>query len=120
MLARTTKVFREYLMTRRSALVWKTARGNVEDIPDCPPYLAEPFYAELMFGVDCQVSICAYYLFFPEACSSGTVAQSKTSSLYGISISAAVGRADIGCVLLPHTAVSSLTCTPQLSKRREV
>ncbi|GJE86881.1 hypothetical protein PsYK624_029640 [Phanerochaete sordida] len=54
MLARTTKVFRDYLMTRRAALVWKTARGNVEGLPDCPPYLAEPFYAELMFGVDCH------------------------------------------------------------------
>ena len=56
-LARTTKLFRNYLMSRRSALLWKTAQRNLDCLSDCPPYLSEPAYAELMFGLQCHASI---------------------------------------------------------------
>ncbi|KDR84320.1 hypothetical protein GALMADRAFT_237098 [Galerina marginata CBS 339.88] len=61
-LARTTKDFRKSLMTRSSAPLWRTARSNVPgpqssddpSMPDCPPDLSEPQYADLVFGEDCN------------------------------------------------------------------
>ncbi|KAF9218720.1 hypothetical protein BS17DRAFT_654775, partial [Gyrodon lividus] len=54
-LARTTKAFRQLLMRRSSVSVWKTARGGVEGLPDCPPDLNEPQYANLVFYPHCHV-----------------------------------------------------------------
>ncbi|EJF65802.1 hypothetical protein DICSQDRAFT_177237 [Dichomitus squalens LYAD-421 SS1] len=53
-LARTTKDFRAFLMSRTSAPFWKSARQTVEGLPDCPPYLSEPAYANLMFFALCH------------------------------------------------------------------
>lgn len=56
-LARTSKVFRRFLMTRTAVRLWKAARMNVDGLPDCPPHLSEPKYADLVFDTRCQVEI---------------------------------------------------------------
>lgn len=56
-LARTTKPLRNMLMHRSATSVWKHARENVPDLPDIPPDLAEPQYANLLFDPFCHVSI---------------------------------------------------------------
>ena len=38
--------------------MWKVARSNVEDLPDCPAHLSEPAYANLAFFPYCHVRIC--------------------------------------------------------------
>ncbi|KAF9234852.1 hypothetical protein BU15DRAFT_78614 [Melanogaster broomeanus] len=53
-LARTTKAFRQLLMRKSSAFVWKTALSRVEGLPDCPPDLNEPQYAYLAFYPHCH------------------------------------------------------------------
>ena len=45
-------------MSRRSASAWRAARANVEGLPDCPPHLSEPEYANLLFFSYCNVSVC--------------------------------------------------------------
>ncbi|RDB24270.1 hypothetical protein Hypma_008651 [Hypsizygus marmoreus] len=50
----TSKALRGILMSRSSAFVWKTARANVEGLPDCPPFLNEPQYAAFMFDSTCD------------------------------------------------------------------
>lgn len=55
-LARTTKQFRHMLMHRSSLSIWIAARKNVPDLPDCPPYLSEPQFANLVFDTHCHVS----------------------------------------------------------------
>ena len=54
-LARTTKVFRAFLMSRSSAPFWRAARQQLE-LPECPPHLSEPAYANLVFFFHCHVS----------------------------------------------------------------
>ncbi|KAF9234856.1 hypothetical protein BU15DRAFT_65344 [Melanogaster broomeanus] len=53
-LARTTKAFRQLLMRKSSAFVWKTALSRVEGLPACPPDLNEPQYAYLAFYPHCH------------------------------------------------------------------
>ncbi|KAF9234857.1 hypothetical protein BU15DRAFT_25152, partial [Melanogaster broomeanus] len=53
-LARTTKAFRQLLMRKSSAFVWKAALGRVEGLPACPPDLNEPQYAYLAFYPHCH------------------------------------------------------------------
>ncbi|KAI0362026.1 hypothetical protein OH77DRAFT_1441188 [Trametes cingulata] len=53
-LARTSEAFRAFLMSRNSAPFWRAARQTVEGLPDCPPYLSEPEYANLMFFAHCH------------------------------------------------------------------
>ncbi|KIJ10785.1 hypothetical protein PAXINDRAFT_101915 [Paxillus involutus ATCC 200175] len=54
-LARTTKAFRRLLMQKSSAPVWEAARRQTEhDLPDCPPDLSEPQYANLAFDPHCH------------------------------------------------------------------
>ncbi|OJT06080.1 hypothetical protein TRAPUB_3015 [Trametes pubescens] len=53
-LARTSPAFRVFLMSRSSAHFWKSARQNVGGLPDLPPYLSEPEYANLMFFPYCH------------------------------------------------------------------
>lgn len=55
-LARTSRDFRNFLMIRSASPLWKTARGNVEGLPDCPPHLSEPAYTNLVFDKHCHVS----------------------------------------------------------------
>jgi hypothetical protein len=54
-LARTTKDLRAILMKRSSISIWKHARSQFDDLPDCPDDLSEPQYAELLFGKACTV-----------------------------------------------------------------
>ncbi|KAH9854866.1 hypothetical protein C2E23DRAFT_901801 [Lenzites betulinus] len=50
LMSRTSKIFRAFLMSRRSALVWKEARVRTSsDAPPCPPHMSEPQYAVLLF-----------------------------------------------------------------------
>ncbi|KAI5995363.1 hypothetical protein EDC04DRAFT_2802323 [Pisolithus marmoratus] len=53
-LARTTKEFRRVLMHRSSRSVWIAARNNLPDLPDCPPYMSEPQFANLVFDTHCH------------------------------------------------------------------
>ncbi|KAF8441082.1 hypothetical protein L210DRAFT_2128264 [Boletus edulis BED1] len=53
-LARTCKSFRQLLMTKSSAFVWKAARRQVNGLPDCPTDLTEPQYAHLVFYPRCH------------------------------------------------------------------
>ncbi|EIW60439.1 uncharacterized protein TRAVEDRAFT_77410, partial [Trametes versicolor FP-101664 SS1] len=54
-LARTTRAFRSFLMNRAASPFWRDARKTVEGLPDCPPYLSEPAYANLTFFACCHV-----------------------------------------------------------------
>ena len=54
-LSRTTKVFRQFLMARSAAPLWKIARLNVEGLPERPAHLSEPAYANLAFDAHCNV-----------------------------------------------------------------
>lgn len=87
-------------MTRRSGLVWKMAQRNTQKLPDCPPYLSEPAYAELMFGLDCHVSICAHGSFGGLKIPYSIVAVLRISASSGISIFAAAGAVDLFCRFL--------------------
>ncbi|KAH9920183.1 hypothetical protein B0H21DRAFT_767734 [Amylocystis lapponica] len=53
-LARTSKDFRKYLMSREFAFLWKVVRKSIDDFPDCPSYLSEPAYANLAFFPHCH------------------------------------------------------------------
>ncbi|KII84026.1 hypothetical protein PLICRDRAFT_180042 [Plicaturopsis crispa FD-325 SS-3] len=54
-LARTSKALRGLLMHRRTAIsVWRAAFSNFPGIPDCPPDLNEPQYANLVFSEHCH------------------------------------------------------------------
>ncbi|KAF9464633.1 hypothetical protein BDZ94DRAFT_1216309 [Collybia nuda] len=53
-LARTTKDLRAILMNRSSQWIWKRARANMKDFPDCPSDLTEPQYAHLAFDPLCH------------------------------------------------------------------
>lgn len=59
-LARTTKQFRSMLMHKSSRFIWIAARKNVPDLPDCPPYMSEPQFANLVFDTHCHVRISLY------------------------------------------------------------
>ncbi|TFK91346.1 hypothetical protein K466DRAFT_327075 [Polyporus arcularius HHB13444] len=53
-LARTSRDFRAFLMSRGSAPSWRAARKQVDGLPDCPPFLSEPAYANLVFFTECH------------------------------------------------------------------
>ncbi|KAH0829105.1 hypothetical protein J3R83DRAFT_2571 [Lanmaoa asiatica] len=53
-LARTCKSLRALLMDKSSVFVWKSARRQVKGLPDCPPDLTEPEYANLVFYARCH------------------------------------------------------------------
>ncbi|KAI0355610.1 hypothetical protein OH77DRAFT_1424555 [Trametes cingulata] len=54
-LARTSKAFRGFLMSRRSEACWKASRKLLTGLPPCPPFLSEPRYADLLFTNLCQL-----------------------------------------------------------------
>lgn len=54
-------------MSKSSAFVWKTARLQVNGLPDCPADLTEPEYANLVFCARCYVrmnllTVCGAFL----------------------------------------------------------
>ncbi|KAK0481649.1 hypothetical protein IW261DRAFT_1562943 [Armillaria novae-zelandiae] len=53
-LSRTSKQLRHLLLQDSARSVWKTARSNVEGLPDIPADLNEAQYAQLLFGTYCQ------------------------------------------------------------------
>ncbi|OJA13349.1 hypothetical protein AZE42_04511 [Rhizopogon vesiculosus] len=53
-LSRTSRNFRNLLLQRSSAAAWKVARLQVDDLPDCPPDMSEPQYANLVFYPHCH------------------------------------------------------------------
>ncbi|TFK68225.1 hypothetical protein BDN72DRAFT_960384 [Pluteus cervinus] len=53
-LARSTKEFRRVLMSRNSISVWRAARSNLPGMPECPPDMTEPEYANLAFDPRCH------------------------------------------------------------------
>lgn len=55
-LARTTKDFRSLLLNRSSSSIWKAAFSNFPGLPDCPPGMSEPAWANLVFSPRCSVS----------------------------------------------------------------
>ena len=61
-LARTTKRIRDILMSKYSKHIWVAARKTL-GVPDCPPDLSEPHYADLLFGLGqgCTVSFLSYF-----------------------------------------------------------
>ncbi|KAF9068968.1 hypothetical protein BDP27DRAFT_1326210 [Rhodocollybia butyracea] len=54
-LARTSKDLRGILMSKTSEFVWRTARKNVDRLPDLPNDLNEPQYAHLLFESYCYI-----------------------------------------------------------------
>ncbi|KAI0645553.1 hypothetical protein C8Q79DRAFT_700147 [Trametes meyenii] len=56
-LARTSKDLRTFLTSRKSAACWKSARQQLIDFPECPSDLAEPQYAQLVFGDECHALV---------------------------------------------------------------
>ncbi|OBZ75173.1 hypothetical protein A0H81_04815 [Grifola frondosa] len=53
-LSRVSKDFRSMLMSKTAKHIWKAARLNIPDFPDCPPDLPEPRYATLVFERYCD------------------------------------------------------------------
>lgn len=54
-LARTNKSFRALLVSRRSTALWRAARRNIPDLPECPEDISEPALANLLFLSNCHV-----------------------------------------------------------------
>ncbi|KAG6886638.1 hypothetical protein C0992_003030 [Termitomyces sp. T32_za158] len=53
-LSRMCKALRRILMTKTAEYVWKQARLNLEDFPDCPDDLNEPQFANFIFSSLCN------------------------------------------------------------------
>ncbi|PCH45142.1 hypothetical protein WOLCODRAFT_155148 [Wolfiporia cocos MD-104 SS10] len=53
-LARSSKAFREILMSHTATSAWRDSRDNVPGLPDCPTHMSEPAYADLLFMKYCQ------------------------------------------------------------------
>lgn len=56
-LARTTKAFRELVMSRDARRFWNAAMENskADGIPACPVWLGLPAYANLLYSPHCHV-----------------------------------------------------------------
>ncbi|KDQ59953.1 hypothetical protein JAAARDRAFT_637497 [Jaapia argillacea MUCL 33604] len=50
----TSKAFHQILARSSSKWLWKQARCNIENLPECPSYLTEPQYARLFFDPHCH------------------------------------------------------------------
>ena len=56
-LARTTKDFRNLLMSRSSISLWKDVLRNIPGLPECPPWMSEPAWVNLVFYPHCHVGL---------------------------------------------------------------
>ncbi|KLO15292.1 hypothetical protein SCHPADRAFT_275443 [Schizopora paradoxa] len=56
-LSRTSKHSRDILMSKTSKHIWVASRKTL-NVPDCPPDLSEPQYADLIFGLGKGCSFC--------------------------------------------------------------
>ena len=55
-LARTSKPFRAFLMSRSAKSVWRASMERIEGLPKCPSHMAEPAFVNLLFFSHCHVS----------------------------------------------------------------
>ncbi|KAK7687009.1 hypothetical protein QCA50_009508 [Cerrena zonata] len=53
-LARTTRPFRDLLMSKNSRLFWTLALRKIDGLPKCPSFLSEPAYTNLCFQPVCS------------------------------------------------------------------
>ncbi|KAF8313240.1 hypothetical protein DL93DRAFT_1183562 [Clavulina sp. PMI_390] len=58
-LVQSSKIFAIFLLAQASAPIWRYARLNVEELPECPLNITEQQYACLIFGHYCQVCLCS-------------------------------------------------------------
>ncbi|KIM49547.1 hypothetical protein M413DRAFT_21748 [Hebeloma cylindrosporum] len=77
-LSRTSKQLRDFFLDRSSRVpIWQRSFANfVPAMPECPPDLTEPEYAELAFGDSC------YF------CGENTTAERKVGTIWGVRIRA--------------------------------
>ena len=61
-MARVCKAFACFLLHPSSATIWRDARQQESDLPDLPDDLTEHQYANLAFGLYCNVSKPFYSL----------------------------------------------------------
>ncbi|KAI0692010.1 hypothetical protein C8T65DRAFT_670127 [Cerioporus squamosus] len=75
-LARTTREFRDFLMSRNAISFWKESRKQVEGLPDPPTDVSEPAYANFLFFNQCHgcfkggAHVSIYWVFLARYCSS--------------------------------------------------
>ena len=55
-MARSCKTLRGFFMSKASAPAWVASRQAIA-LPECPPDLSEPKYADLLFSKGCYVSL---------------------------------------------------------------
>lgn len=60
-LARTSKAFRRFLLKTSTAFIWKSARRNVDGLPEPPSDINELQYASLVFGFTCHYQVLQIY-----------------------------------------------------------
>lgn len=60
-LARTTNAFRSFLLKRSAAFIWRSARRNVDGLPEPPSDMNEVQYASLAFGLACHYRVNQIY-----------------------------------------------------------
>ncbi|TDL24873.1 hypothetical protein BD410DRAFT_744574 [Rickenella mellea] len=53
-MAQSSKQLRQNLMSKHSKPIWRTARDSL-GMPDCPPDMSEPQYAQFIFTKNCYV-----------------------------------------------------------------
>ncbi|RPD66066.1 hypothetical protein L226DRAFT_566545 [Lentinus tigrinus ALCF2SS1-7] len=56
-LSRASRDFRAFLMNRGNSGLWRAARTNVPGLPECPPFLSEPAYANVVFFSHCHLCL---------------------------------------------------------------
>ncbi|KAF8559650.1 hypothetical protein OG21DRAFT_472124 [Imleria badia] len=52
------EAFRRFLLKRSTAFIWKSARRNVDGLPEAPADMSEVQYASLVFGFACHYQGC--------------------------------------------------------------
>ncbi|KAI0675146.1 hypothetical protein C8Q78DRAFT_1010746 [Trametes maxima] len=85
-LARTSKDLRAFLMSRKSAACWKSARRQLINFPECPSDISEPKYAQLVFGEEChncglranQAAVLALRIHYCTSCAVVMMVKEKT------------------------------------------
>ncbi|RXW18582.1 hypothetical protein EST38_g7278 [Candolleomyces aberdarensis] len=58
-LTRTTKDFRRILLHRSSLSTWKATFEDVPNLPECPPEMSEPAWANLAFSPHCHFCLAS-------------------------------------------------------------
>ncbi|KAF8307751.1 hypothetical protein DL93DRAFT_2064578, partial [Clavulina sp. PMI_390] len=53
-LVRSGRVFASFLLAPAMSSVWRAARLQVEDLPDCPDEMTEQKYANFVYGNGCS------------------------------------------------------------------